>query len=133
MIRIILFLGFCIIATTGFSQPTLNFTALSLSGPALVQPVDITGCGDASGRLFIVEKSGISVYHSFVERVLGNDFFKVFIVVYDMVCIITHISIHKNIVNRKKIKSQHLLTTASEHFNIIILVTTAHSSVYTKK
>ena len=41
-----------------FAQPVVGFTEVSLSGPALDQPVDITGCGDGSGRLFIVEKKG---------------------------------------------------------------------------
>ncbi len=58
MIRSILFLCFCLMSTLGSAQPMLGFTALSLTGPALVQPVDITGCGDGSGRLFIVEKRG---------------------------------------------------------------------------
>ncbi|HJW28609.1 MAG TPA: PQQ-dependent sugar dehydrogenase, partial [Saprospiraceae bacterium] len=40
------------------AQPVLDFTPVTLSGPALVQPVDITGAGDGSGRLFIVEKRG---------------------------------------------------------------------------
>ena len=41
-----------------FAQPNLNFTPMVLTGPALSQPVDITGCGDNSGRLFITEKRG---------------------------------------------------------------------------
>jgi glucose/arabinose dehydrogenase len=42
----------------GITQPVLTFTPLSFSGPSLDEPVDITGCGDGSGRLFIVEKRG---------------------------------------------------------------------------
>ena len=41
-----------------FAQPVVGFTEVSLSGPDLVQPVDITGAGDGSNRLFIVEKRG---------------------------------------------------------------------------
>ncbi len=41
-----------------FAQPVVSFAPVSLSGPALDQPVDITSCGDGSGRLFIVEKKG---------------------------------------------------------------------------
>jgi glucose/arabinose dehydrogenase len=52
------FLFFSLLFTLGIAQPVLNFTPISLSGPALVQPVDITSCGDGSGRLFIVEKRG---------------------------------------------------------------------------
>jgi glucose/arabinose dehydrogenase len=58
MIRPILFLALLFIQAFGIAQPMLGFTALSLTGPTLVQPVDITGCGDGSGRLFIVEKRG---------------------------------------------------------------------------
>ena len=40
------------------AQPTVNFVPVTLTGPALVNPLKITGAGDASGRLFIVEKRG---------------------------------------------------------------------------
>jgi glucose/arabinose dehydrogenase len=40
------------------AQPTVTFTPMTLSGPALVNPVDITGAGDGSNRLFVVEKRG---------------------------------------------------------------------------
>ncbi len=40
------------------AQPVVEFQPVTLSGPSLNQPVDITGCGDGSGRLFIVEKRG---------------------------------------------------------------------------
>jgi glucose/arabinose dehydrogenase len=53
-----LLISFLFSSALAFSQPMLNFTPMSLSGPALSQPVDITGCGDNSGRLFIVEKRG---------------------------------------------------------------------------
>ncbi len=56
--RILLLSLFSLLTTLGFSQPALSFTPVPLSGPALVNPVDITGCGDGSGRLFVVEKRG---------------------------------------------------------------------------
>ncbi|HUR31139.1 MAG TPA: PQQ-dependent sugar dehydrogenase, partial [Saprospiraceae bacterium] len=37
----------------------LEFTPVNLSGPALQAITDITGAGDGSGRLFIVEKRGV--------------------------------------------------------------------------
>ena len=37
----------------------LEFTPVSLSGPSLQAITDITGAGDESGRLFIVEKRGV--------------------------------------------------------------------------
>ncbi len=40
------------------AQPDVEFTRLTLSGPALSQPTDITGAGDGSGRLFVAEKRG---------------------------------------------------------------------------
>ncbi len=45
-------------AVAASAQPELKFTPVTLTGPALVQPLDITGCGDGSGRLFITEKRG---------------------------------------------------------------------------
>lgn len=56
--RILLLSIFSFLTVYGFCQPSLSFTALPLTGPALVNPVDITGCGDGSGRLFVVEKRG---------------------------------------------------------------------------
>jgi glucose/arabinose dehydrogenase len=53
---LLFFLSFVVV--TGFSQPVLEFTPISLSGPSLSQPLDITGCGDNSGRLFITQKGG---------------------------------------------------------------------------
>lgn len=47
-----------LLSAAGWAQPTLEFTVVNLTGPGLVQPVDITGCGDNSGRLFITEKRG---------------------------------------------------------------------------
>lgn len=44
--------------TIGLAQPELEFEVITLGGPSLNQPVDITGCGDGSGRLFVVEKAG---------------------------------------------------------------------------
>ena len=43
---------------TQAQPPTVTFTPITLSGPALVNPVDITGAGDGSGRIFVVEKRG---------------------------------------------------------------------------
>lgn len=40
------------------AQPELTFTPMTLTGPGLVQPLDITGCGDGSGRLFVTLKGG---------------------------------------------------------------------------
>jgi len=40
------------------SQPEVEFTRLTLSGPGLSQPTDLTGSGDGSGRLFVAEKRG---------------------------------------------------------------------------
>ena len=40
------------------AQPDVEFTRLTLSGPAHSQPTDITGAGDGSGRLFVAEKRG---------------------------------------------------------------------------
>ena len=40
------------------AQPDVVFTQMTLSGQAIVNPVDITGAGDNSGRLFVVEKRG---------------------------------------------------------------------------
>ncbi len=71
--RTILFLFGLIACAQGGAQPTLNFTPLALSGPALVQPVDITGCGDGSGRLFIVEKRG--TIRIIQNGAVLNDFF----------------------------------------------------------
>ena len=57
--RILSFFSFILLlACTAQTQPTLEFTAMSLGGPALSSPVDIVNCGDGSGRLFIVEKRG---------------------------------------------------------------------------
>ena len=59
MKRTLLFsISLLLVHTVIFSQPVLHFTPVTLSGPALSQPLDITGCGDNSGRLFIVEKRG---------------------------------------------------------------------------
>ena len=56
--RILLLSIFSLLTVFGYSDPVLSFTAIPLTGPALVNPVDITGCGDGSGRLFVVEKRG---------------------------------------------------------------------------
>jgi glucose/arabinose dehydrogenase len=58
MTRTLPFLILALYSAIVVAQPVLDFTPVTLSGPALVQPVDITGCGDGSGRLFIVEKRG---------------------------------------------------------------------------
>jgi glucose/arabinose dehydrogenase len=56
--RILLLSLLAVISSSVFGQPSLVFTQLPLSGPVLDHPVDITGCGDGSGRLFVVEKRG---------------------------------------------------------------------------
>ena len=48
------------------AQPQLLFDPVILSGPNLSNPVDITGSGDGSGRLFVVEKRG-------TIRIIEND------------------------------------------------------------
>src|SRR6187455_2145275 len=51
----------CSVAFLACSQaqlPTVAFTPVTLTGPALVNPVDIASAQDGSGRLFIVEKRG---------------------------------------------------------------------------
>ena len=58
MKKTLLFLISLLFSTLSFSQPVVGFSPVTLSGPALDQPVDITSCGDGSGRLFIVEKKG---------------------------------------------------------------------------
>lgn len=58
MRTLLLFSAIILLSCAGQSQPTLEFTPMNLSGPGLSSPVDITGCGDNSGRLFITEKRG---------------------------------------------------------------------------
>lgn len=41
-----------------YAQPEIDFQPLSLSGPALSQPVDIMGNGSGSPKLYVVEKRG---------------------------------------------------------------------------
>jgi hypothetical protein len=60
-------------AAVGIAQPTLNFTPLTLTGPSLVQPLFMSGCGDGSGRLFVVEKRG--TIRIIQNNVVSNDFF----------------------------------------------------------
>lgn len=62
-----------LLSAVGIAQPTLNFTPLSLTGPSLVQPVFMSGCGDGSGRLFVVEKRG--TIRIIQNNVVSNDFF----------------------------------------------------------
>lgn len=45
-------------STLIFSQE-LEFDVVTLSGPALSEITDITGCGDGSNRLFIAQRSGV--------------------------------------------------------------------------
>ncbi|MBL0006626.1 MAG: PQQ-dependent sugar dehydrogenase [Saprospiraceae bacterium] len=66
-------LAFLLLSAIGIAQPTLNFTPLSLSGPALVQPLFMSGCGDGSGRLFVVEKRG--TIRIIQNNVVSTDFF----------------------------------------------------------
>lgn len=58
MMKILIFLFFSFMSVSLFAQPILEFTPINLSGPSLSQPLDITGCGDNSGRLFITQKGG---------------------------------------------------------------------------
>ena len=58
MKKTLFFLSAILFSTISFSQPVVGFSPVTLSGPALDQPVDITGAGDGSDRLFIVEKKG---------------------------------------------------------------------------
>ncbi len=67
------FLVLLLLSAAGIAQPTLNFTPLSLSGPTLVQPLVITGCGDGSGRIFIVEKRG--TIRIVQNNIVSNDYF----------------------------------------------------------
>ncbi|MBP6681373.1 MAG: PQQ-dependent sugar dehydrogenase [Saprospiraceae bacterium] len=66
-------LVFFLISAIGIAQPTLNFTPLSLSGPTLVQPLFMSGCGDGSGRLFVVEKRG--TIRIVQNNTVSSDFF----------------------------------------------------------
>ena len=66
-------LAFLLLSAIGIAQPTLNFTPLSLSGPTLVQPLFMSGCGDGSGRLFVVEKRG--TIRIIQNNVVSTDFF----------------------------------------------------------
>jgi len=50
-------LSFIFLACT-HAQPTVTFSTVNLSGPALSSPVDIVNAADGTGRLFIVEKRG---------------------------------------------------------------------------
>lgn len=55
--RILLLSIFILLALKSFTQPTVVFTPVIQPG-ILTNPVDITGAGDGSGRLFVVEKRG---------------------------------------------------------------------------
>ncbi len=66
-------LVFLLLSAIGIAQPTLNFTPLTLTGPSLVQPLFMTGCGDGSGRLFVVEKRG--TIRIVQNNIVSNDFF----------------------------------------------------------
>ncbi len=58
MIKKLLFLLLPFLCVSVYAQPILEFTPISFSGASLSQPLDITGCGDDSGRLFITQKGG---------------------------------------------------------------------------
>ena len=73
MMRTLPTLAFLLLSAIGIAQPTLNFTPLSLSGPTLVQPLFMSGCGDGSGRLFVVEKRG--TIRIIQNNVVSTDFF----------------------------------------------------------
>jgi glucose/arabinose dehydrogenase len=47
-----------ILLSQAYAQPEIDFEVLSLSGPALSQPVDIMGNGSGSSKLYVVEKRG---------------------------------------------------------------------------
>jgi len=69
MMRILLFSIFFLLTARSFAQPTVAFS-LYISG--LTNPVDITGAGDGTGRLFVVEKAG--VVRIIENNVLGGNF-----------------------------------------------------------
>lgn len=58
MMKFVTCFVFSLMLLTADAQPVLEFTPINLSGPSLSQPLDITGCGDGSGRLFITQKGG---------------------------------------------------------------------------
>lgn len=55
--KTLLLFPFLFLTIFSFGQE-LEFTPLTLSGPSLAAITDITGAGDGSGRLFVVEKRG---------------------------------------------------------------------------
>ncbi|MGB3079623.1 MAG: PQQ-dependent sugar dehydrogenase [Saprospiraceae bacterium] len=57
MMRILLLSVFLLLTSKSFTQPTVVFNTVIQPG-VLFNPVDITGAGDGSGRLFVVEKRG---------------------------------------------------------------------------
>ncbi len=58
MSRYILMLVLCTCTFFVLAQPSIVFETVVLSGETLNEPVDITGSGDNSNRLFAVEKGG---------------------------------------------------------------------------
>ncbi len=70
--RVLFTLAFSLSLAAVFAQPQLRFLA-PVSG--FNKPVDITGAGDGSKRLFIVEQPGrIRVFDQTTESVQANDF-----------------------------------------------------------
>src|SRR5690349_15922710 len=66
-------LGFLCFQQT-FAQPDLNLIEIA----TVNQPVDITGAGDGSNRLFIVDKSGkIRIYDQSTSTLLGGNFLNI--------------------------------------------------------
>ncbi|MTB51090.1 PQQ-dependent sugar dehydrogenase [Lewinella sp. W8] len=60
---------------TGHAQPTLEWIDLNLT---VTQPVDLTGAGDGSDRLFIVQKNGIiRIYDLNSETLSGTNFLNI--------------------------------------------------------
>ncbi len=59
MKKILPLIIFSFLSIYSYSQELLEFTPITLTGPALQAITDITGSGDGSGRLYIVEKRGV--------------------------------------------------------------------------
>ena len=64
---------FVMLTGMAIAQPVIELEELTLTGASISSPVDITGSGDGSGRLFVVEKAG---YIKIIDgtTVLQDDF-----------------------------------------------------------